>query len=443
MKPRSLKTLRPLLVLLVLALLPAPAREADESVQLRYTYKTDQVTLGVLRDNQGKAYLPLMETAAFYGVKVDFDAQARRVTLEKGKGRGKTILSQPVFLLLDPEASLPIDPLEMVAGQLAIPAQTAEDIFGTLLNIPVRYLPDQQVLAAGGVKDEDIRQEILAQGGTAKAHIPQPASSAAAGTTPVESPAAAPSLGPSPTVVTAQAPTPVHRVLSDQPPSSKAERVRRIIIDAGHGGYDAGAPSKDRRYKEKQATLDIAKKVVALLKDREDEQVEVLMTRKADYYITLKYRTDYANSHKGDLFVSIHCNSNPRPGAHGTEVYTYGSKASNSAAARAAHRENSGTDFLDYTMADMRSNLYKSRSGYLAELVVSKIVENTGQHFRNIQKAPFYVLAHADMPSILVETAFISNPQEVIKLRDPYWRDKMAKAIAEGILAYKDRVEGL
>jgi len=65
-----------------------------------------------------------------------------------------------------------------------------------------------------------------------------------------------------------------------------------------------------------------------------------------------------------------------------------------------------------------------------------------GQHFRNIQKAPFYVLAHADMPSILVETAFISNQEEENKLRDPYWRDKMAKAIAEGIISYKNLVEG-
>jgi N-acetylmuramoyl-L-alanine amidase len=189
-------------------------------------------------------------------------------------------------------------------------------------------------------------------------------------------------------------------------------------------------------------TLDIAKRVADYLKEEpRDQGLEVLMTRTGDYYITLKYRTDFANSHNADLFVSIHCNSNPREVAHGTEIYCYGSKASNKLAAVAAVRENSGTDYMDYTFADLRTNRYKFRSSSLAEFVESSIREKMGQHFRNIQRAPFYVLAHADMPSILVETAFISNQQEENKLRDPYWRDKMAKAIAEGIIAYKDGLE--
>jgi N-acetylmuramoyl-L-alanine amidase len=235
-------------------------------------------------------------------------------------------------------------------------------------------------------------------------------------------------------------PIPVQKP-QNAPTDKQIDRVRRIIIDAGHGGNDAGAPGRDRRYREKEATLDIAKRVAGYL--REENGLEVLLTRGGDYYITLKYRTDFANSHNADLFVSIHCNSNPRPGAHGTEIYRYGSKASSKYAAVAAARENGGNDFMDFTLADMRNNFYKTRSSALAEDVESKIVEDLGQHFRNIQQAPFYVLAHADMPSILVETAFISNQQEENKLRDPYWRDKMAKAIAQGIIAYKDRVEGM
>jgi N-acetylmuramoyl-L-alanine amidase len=304
------------------------------------------------------------------------------------------------------------------------------------LNVNVRFLDDQQALVAGGVREDELRQEILAQADQLKNPPAVPTATAVAGATQAAIPTAAPSLEPTPTEET--------QAQEEPPPAGQIERIRRIVIDAGHGGNDAGAPGYDRRYHEKQATLDIAKRVVGYLKDQPEEPgLEVLMTRTGDYYITLKYRTDFANSHDADLFVSIHCNSNPRSRAHGTEIYQYGSRASNKLAEVAAVRENGETDPYDYTMTSLRTNFYKSRSTFLAQRVEEKIVELLGQHFRNIQKAPFYVLAHADMPSILVETAFISNEEEENKLRDPYWRDKMAKAIAEGIIAYKDRVEGM
>jgi N-acetylmuramoyl-L-alanine amidase len=218
------------------------------------------------------------------------------------------------------------------------------------------------------------------------------------------------------------------------------ETVKRIIIDAGHGGHDAGAPGFDRRFNEKTATLDIAKRVAGFLKEERD--MVVLLTRKDDHFISLKGRTDFAKSHQGDLFISIHCNSNPRKAAHGTEIYMYGSKASNPSAAAAASRENFGGNDLDFMMMDLSAGRYKTRSSFLADHVESNIAEILGQHFRNIQKARFYVLAHADMPAILVETAFISNKEEENKLRDPYWREKMAKAITAGVLEYKDYLEG-
>ncbi len=412
------------------------ASQADETVSLKYTYKSDQAPVTILQDIKGKVFLPLREVAQFYGVDLQFDSQTRRVSLQKGKNQVKMVLSQPVFLILDPESSFPMDPVEVVSGQLAIPPESAGDVFGTLLNVNVRFLLDQQALVAGGVREDELRSEILAQADQLKKSSAVPPTNTAVGVTQVAIPTAVPSLEPTPTE---------EAEAKEEVPVGQIERIRRIVIDAGHGGNDAGAPGHDRRYFEKQATLDIAKRVAGYLKEEQkgEREFEVLMTRTGDYYIKLKYRTDFANSHDADLFVSIHCNSNPRSGAHGTEIYQYGSRASNKLAEVAAVRENGETDPYDYTMTSLRTNFYKSRSNFLAQRVEEKIVENLKQHFRNIQHAPFYVLAHADMPSILVETAFISNQEEENKLRDPYWRDKMAKAIAEGIIDYKDRVEGI
>lgn len=257
-------------------------------------------------------------------------------------------------------------------------------------------------------------------------------------------PTAVPTLAEAETEETEETEDPpahTQQLKEEPPPSNKTIRARRIVIDAGHGGTDAGAPGRDRRYVEKQATLDIAQKIAAYLK-QQDPSLEVLLTRNADYYITLKYRTDFANTHGADFFVSIHCNSNPREEAHGTEIYYYGAKASNKWAAMAAERENGGKKTKIPFEAELKKEGYDRFSDELAKRVEKSIDYRLGQHFRNIQHAPFYVLAHTDMPSILVETAFISNPKEENKLRDPYWKDNMAKAIAEGILGYKDYVEG-
>jgi N-acetylmuramoyl-L-alanine amidase len=418
---------------------PSRALNEGETVVLRYTYKTEQLSLAYLKDAQGKDFLPLMDLAKFFGVQMDLDSESRRLTLSKGKNKVKLVLSQPVYLVQEPESSYPIDPLEVISGQLGVPPKSAEDLLGTLLGIPVHFIPEQSLLIAGGVTGKEIQQEILAEKSQPTTPTPQPASSAAAVSTPVGSPAAAPSLAQVPTQE--MEPTPEAPPLVQKAPrGDQMEKVQRIVIDAGHGGYDAGAPGFDRKYHEKAATLDIAQRVAGFLK--EEKGMEVLLTRNVDHFISLKYRTQFANSHNADLFVSIHCNSNPRKEAHGTEIYRYGLKASSRSAEAAAARENFGGNDMDFTLMDLSAGRFKSRSEFLAEHVETHITETLGQHFRNIQEARFYVLAHVDMPSILVETAFISNKEEENKLRDPYWREKMARAIADGILEYKDLVEG-
>ncbi len=450
MTPIDRISLRRLVVLgLGIWLLGTGPLGAGDGVTLKYTYRADQTSVSILKDLQGKVYLPLVEVAQFYGVQVQSDPQTRKITLSKGKNQVKLVLSQPVFLTSDPVASFPLDPVEMVAGQAGIPPESAEDILRAVLNVNVRYDPDQLALVVGGVAADEVRQEILAS-----ARIP----------TPVPTPKPVPALTfPTPTATVEAETTPAEetsneeeaqsqsepaqapagRIDEEMPNSSQIYQVRRIIIDPGHGGRDIGAKGFDNRYYEKQATLDIAKRVAQLLKEdpiNADHPLEVFMTRETDHYITLKYRTDFANSHHADLFVSIHCNSNPHSHATGTETYVYSSKASNRVAQVAAVRENMGRD-IDFLLNDLHSRAYRTRSYYLAEQVDQRIRERLGQHIRRIQQAPFYVLCRVDMPSILIETAFISNPKEENKLRDPYWKDKIAKAIADGILAYRDKVE--
>ena len=443
MRPKTKPILYSLSAALVILWGSSGPLYADDSALLKYTYKPDQAKVGLLRDMKGKTYLPLMDLAQFYGVQVQFDSQTRRVSLLKGKNALKLVLSQPVFMATGPDdMSVPIEPVEVIAGQLGIPPASAEDVFATILDLQVNYLPDQQALVAGGVNLVEPRPESAAPTGPSNNSSAVPAANTAVGAPSTAAPTAVPTLEEAREPEEETSKTPADKRNTEEPPPSQTIRARRIIIDAGHGGTDAGAPGYDRRYVEKEATLDIAKRVANYLKGKDDD-LEVLMTRDADYYITLKYRTDFANSHDADLFVSIHCNSNPREGAHGTEIYRYGSKASNRWAAMAAERENGWKRGNKLTMLEeLKKEGYEKYNRKLAEIVEESIAERLGQHFRNIQQAPFYVLAHADMPSILVETAFISNNGEENKLRDPYWRDNMAKAIAEGILGYKKVVEG-
>lgn len=396
----------------------------EEGVVLKYTYRADQAKIVPLKDMKGKTYLPLMEMAQFYGLQVEFDPQTRRITLIKGKTQVKMVLSQPVFLTVDPEGSYPMEPAEVVGGQMGVTPESAQDLLMAILNVNVRYLSDQRSLVAGGIKDEELKQEILAQ-----PEAPAPAVPVVA------------ALKPTPTEVE-QAPLPVRTKVQAAAGSDMPDkfRIKRIVIDAGHGGYDSGAKGHDKRYLEKQATLDIAQKVVELL---DGKDIEILMTRKDDRYVALKQRTEFANRHGADLFVSIHCNANPKKDAYGTEIYVFNPKASNKLAAMAAARENGRGDYKDMILLDLHNSVYKRQSDAVAQEVEQRVRERLGQHIRRIQQAPFYVLGRVDMPSVLIETAFISNPKEEAKLRDPYWREKIAKAIADGIMAYRDRIDGI
>ncbi|HTA76088.1 MAG TPA: N-acetylmuramoyl-L-alanine amidase [bacterium] len=408
---------------------------ANDSITLKYTYRPDQTQVTLLKDGQGRMYLPLADVAKFYGIDLQFDAQTQRVLLSKSKNQVKLVLSQPMFMALNPNESFETDPVVEIEGQLAATPATAQDLLAAILGINSRFLPDQQVLMVGGVVADELKTEIVAQ------------EQAVASVTPVVTVTLpAPTSTPSAEEVInarGEEETTQNLIVPRRLEDKRAYNVDCIVIDPGHGGKDIGAKGYDNRYFEKQATLSIATKVAQLL--RQQPGLTVLMTRDRDYFVTLKGRTQYANKHKADLFVSIHCNSTPRSkalNASGTEIWVYSPKKKNHYADFEASQENTEGDGIDF-FSDLHYQAYYRRSYKVAEQVEYFINKHLGQHIRRVQQANFYVLGRVDMPSILIETAFISNPREEFKLEDSDWQDNMARAIADGILSYRNIVENL
>lgn len=219
-----------------------------------------------------------------------------------------------------------------------------------------------------------------------------------------------------------------------------------IVLDPGHGGRDPGAvgPSGDA---EKDRNLEIALLVRDLLALGMPD-VEVLMTREADEYVSLGERTRFANRARADLFVSIHCNASTNRGAGGFETYFLSLARTDDARAVAA-MENGVAELygepepdstggaLSFLLADIAQNLYLSQSSSLAEILQRSMSgEWPSGSDRGVKQAGFYVLRGAWMPSVLLEIAFISNPGEEGLLRDLDFRFRTARAIVAGIEAF-------
>jgi N-acetylmuramoyl-L-alanine amidase len=213
-----------------------------------------------------------------------------------------------------------------------------------------------------------------------------------------------------------------------------------VVIDAGHGGKDPGAIGPSG-IMEKDVVLDIARRLRDLM--RQERQWRVTLTRDTDVFIPLEERTALANAKGADLFVSIHANSAERPEAHGIETY-FLDLASDEQSMRVAARENATTvskvSDLQRILQDLQMTSKRNESSLLAGSVQQALVQvpKGGKNGRDlgVKHAPFVVLMGAGMPSILVETGFISNPGEERKLADPKYRGQAARAIFEGIKEY-------
>jgi N-acetylmuramoyl-L-alanine amidase len=192
---------------------------------------------------------------------------------------------------------------------------------------------------------------------------------------------------------------------------------------------------------EKHVVLDIATRLRDLM--QQDPQWRVTLTRGSDVFLPLEERTGIANAKAADLFVSIHANAAERPDAHGIETY-FLDLASDEQSLRVAARENATTlskvSALQVILRDLQMTSKRNESSLLAGSVQQALVQplNGRKAGRDlgVKHAPFVVLIGAEMPSILVETGFISNPAEERRLADPKYRGQAARAIFEGIAEY-------
>ncbi|MGH8670519.1 MAG: N-acetylmuramoyl-L-alanine amidase [Burkholderiales bacterium] len=228
-------------------------------------------------------------------------------------------------------------------------------------------------------------------------------------------------------------------------PSVGANRLVIIAIDAGHGGEDPGAIGK-LKTREKNVTLAIARK----LKERIDNEpnMRAALVRDGDYFIPLYQRIHKARKINADLFVSIHADAFVRRDAQGSSVYVLSENGASSAAARwLAQKENQsdliggvslsvGDPHLAQTLLDLSQTATINDSLKLGKAVLSELGEIGSLHKSNVEQAGFAVLKSPDIPSILVETAFISNPGEEKRLRDETYQKKIAASIVAGIKAY-------
>lgn len=240
-----------------------------------------------------------------------------------------------------------------------------------------------------------------------------------------------------------------------QPPSGRlpssaivkqlALGVRRIVIDPGHGGRDFGAPGYLKGVHEKNVVLDISKRLAE--KIRTQLKCEVILTRDKDIYLSLEERTAIANTQNADLFISVHTNASPNRRASGFETYIL-NLATDDEAIRVAARENATSmkniSDLDSILKDLMQNAKVNESTRLATYVQNGALARLGARHnvvnKGVKQAPFYVLLGAEMPSILIEAGFISNPEECRRLIDPEYQRLVAQGIVDGIKRYIEEV---
>jgi N-acetylmuramoyl-L-alanine amidase len=242
-----------------------------------------------------------------------------------------------------------------------------------------------------------------------------------------------------------------NRIRADSPATAKRlssarEQRWHVVIDAGHGGKDSGAIGPSGLM-EKDVVLDIAKRLRDLM--QQEPQWRVTLTRDTDVFIPLEERTAIANAKTADLFVSIHANAAERPDAHGIETY-FLDLATDEQSMRVAARENATTlskvSDLQLILRDLLMTSKRNESSLLAGSVQQALVQapgggKTGRDL-GVKHAPFLVLMGAEMPSILVETGFVSNPVEEHKLADPKYRAQAARAVYDGIKEYLATTNG-
>jgi len=218
--------------------------------------------------------------------------------------------------------------------------------------------------------------------------------------------------------------------------------IRRVVIDAGHGGYDPGTIGKTG-IREKTVNLDVAKRLAKLLKD---DGIDVILTRNSDTFIALNRRVSIANNANADLFISIHSNANRVRSLNGLEVYYVSTRGADLRRAMAS-AEDESLDFssncfasrsseLKATLWDMIYTYNRGESVQLAKDICKTIDRDLDTRVIGVKSAGFQVLRSTQMPAILIEIGFLSNASEERLLKNGYYRQQIAESIERGIRNY-------
>ncbi|MCA9523417.1 MAG: N-acetylmuramoyl-L-alanine amidase [Myxococcales bacterium] len=225
------------------------------------------------------------------------------------------------------------------------------------------------------------------------------------------------------------------------------KKVRTIVIDPGHGGDNLGTRSI-YGVLEKRITLRVALKLAAHL--RETTRARVLLTRESDKPLSLRERIEFANRAGADVFLSLHCNSDPKHRGTGIETFFLSLKASDAEALKLAHRENGAELFtlpvqespneIQGILTQLQHVQAHTFSFHLATAILAALVKETKWRNRGVKQAPFGVLRHAQMPAIVVEMGFLSHPDEAKKLLDDAVQERIAAALVRGIELFDKKI---
>ena len=233
-------------------------------------------------------------------------------------------------------------------------------------------------------------------------------------------------------------------------------KIRTIVIDPGHGGKDSGTMGTKRfKIYEKHVALTVSLKLGKYISDAFPE-VEVIYTRDSDFFLELNERTEIANKANADLFISIHCDGFTNPKPSGASVFVMG-MSKLKANMDVAMRENSAIYLEDnykkkydgfdpkspesYIVFSLMQNTYLNQSLKIAEQVETQFSTRANRKSRGVKQAPFYVISRTNMPSILIECGFLTNPKEEEFLHSEIGQDYIASAIFRAFRSYKESVE--
>ncbi|MCE5271122.1 N-acetylmuramoyl-L-alanine amidase [bacterium] len=365
-------------------------------------------------------YLDLGELAPALQADIQWESTGQRLALTL---EGQRFVFEDLLTFFDcaGQAYQLVAPCRVVRGTFLVPVQFVVEYLPRLL--PGRFSFDK---AAGALADSGPGK---AGAPSAEAARPEPEVRRPAATAP-----------PAARETAAAAPR------SDLEKKAREYRIETVMIDPGHGGKDPGALGSRYRQREKDIVLDISRRVVAHLK-KSGLGLRVLITRDSDILPPLLKRGEMANMADAGLFVSIHCNANRKSSVRGTSTYFLDAAKTDEERATAM-LENAalkheveaqgeqGKDDINLILQDMAQNEFLRESKDLSTFIHRELVRALDLPDRGIKQANFAVLRGAYMPAALIETAYISNPQDEGLLRDGSFRERLAGAVADGIIKY-------